>query len=257
MKINHINIEVTKICNQSCYYCFNNSGTFADKKILSYSKWLHHLKLLEKQGLRSVHLTGGEPFIYQDIIQLIDGCIKLRLSTSILSNGLRINSLTKKFPDTFSKLSLAQISLDSVNEQKHNRRRGNNNAFKDAVQALDSLYFLEIPLEISMTIDEDNLEDIDPILRFAEKYNAKVILRKLVKKGRTLSNISKHTQYMIEEFYPHDIVTNDRFHYVTDLPINAKPLIEKGVITVDPVGNIDSSYLNNFQICNISNLKAA
>lgn len=256
----HINIESTKVCNQLCFYCFNDSGTKTIGEILTPETWVEELKPFVMQGLKSVHLTGGEPFAYPYIIELINGCVDLGLSTSILSNGLKISLLVKKHPDTFKKLSLAQISLDSLIPEKQNQRRGYKNAFNDAITAIQSLSKIGVPLEISMTVDSENKSEINHIVDFAKKYDAKVIVRPLVNKGRAVNSsftsINRKELKAIQEARNSNIIT-DRFQYVTEHAINHECLLNGGVLTLRPDSTIESEYLNDKGIFKASQLRAA
>ncbi|MCH8332026.1 MAG: radical SAM protein [Bacteroidetes bacterium] len=173
MTINHINIEATKICNQACFYCFNESGPRASGKTLNPDEWSYRLKLLRNKGLQSVHLTGGEPFAYKYIIELIKVCQNLGLKTSILSNGMKISHHIGKHPKLFMGLELAQISLDSLNRNEHNMRRGYDRAYDDAITAIESLTDLSIALELSMVIDYQNIEQIEQMITFASSGTSK------------------------------------------------------------------------------------
>ena len=258
--IRHINIETTKICNQSCFYCFNDSGTKSIEKTLTPENWLKKLEPFVMQGLKSVHLTGGEPFAYPYIIELINSCVDLGLTTSILSNGLKISLLIKKHPETFKKLSLAQISLDSLIPEKQNKRRGYKYAFKDAITAIQSLHKIGVPLEISMTVDSENELEINDIVKFAKKYNAKLIVRPMVNKGRAVSSyiksITREELNNIQKTSNTDIV-EDRFLYVTEHSTNHECLLKEGVLTLKPDSTIDSEYLNNVEINNLFQLRVA
>ena len=257
MEINHINIEVTKNCNQSCFYCFNNSGSNTFGEIFTPEAWVEEIKPFVKQGLKSVHITGGEPFSYRYIIELINSCVNLGLSTSILSNGLKISLLIKKYPNTFKALSLAQISLDSLIPEKQNQRRGYKNAFKDAITAIQSLSKLGVPLEISMTVDSENKSEINHIVDFAKKYNAKLIVRPLVNMGRAInSSFTPITNEELRTFQKARIkdIVKDRFLYVTGHSINHECLLKEGVLTLRSDSSIESEYLNNHGIFRASHL---
>lgn len=258
--IRHINIETTKICNQSCFYCFNDSGTTTIGKTLTPENWLKKLEPFVPQGLKSVHLTGGEPFAYPYIIELVNSCVDLGLSTSILSNGLKISLLVKKHPETFKRLSLAQISLDSLIPEKQNKRRNYKYAFKDAITAIQSLHKIGVPLEISMVVDSGNELEINDIIKFAKKYNAKLIVRPLINKGRFISSsiksITREESNIIQKTSNTNIV-EDKFLYVTEHSTNHECLLKKGVLTLKPDSTIDSKFLNNDGINNLSQLKLA
>jgi molybdenum cofactor biosynthesis enzyme MoaA len=61
--VTHFNLEITNLCNQRCLYCFNNSGAVERKGELPIESWERFLKRQAEQGLKSVHITGGEPFV--------------------------------------------------------------------------------------------------------------------------------------------------------------------------------------------------
>lgn len=222
-QIRHLNIEVTRKCNQHCFYCFNNSGRSNNKDELSVSQWLSILHNLQHGGLESVHLTGGEPFVYKSAVDLLAGAQALGLSTSILSNGLRLGALVCAYPEVFCNLSVAQISLDSMNEKTHNARRGNDRAWNDAVAAIHALRRLSIPVEISCVVSDANLADLIGVAEFCELVGAALLIRPIVPKGRAASLILKDgfakdvdifskglaAKYSVE-------LVSDRFHYVVD-----------------------------------------
>ena len=223
-KLEHVNIEITKSCNQKCFYCFNNSGKGSKCEEISTQTWLEFLKNLKKIGLKSVLFTGGEPFIFTEIIQLLNGSIKLELETNILSNGYNIPYFVKKYPNILKQLNLAQISLDSMQPSKHDARRGLTGAWKSAISAISALQSLGVTIEISSTIDNKNADDIYDLVEFSNKIKAKLILRPVLNLGRAkglnlneqiLNRIKKESHVINKKF--NNIIVKDRFNYVKDI----------------------------------------
>lgn len=221
--IRHLNIEVTKKCNQRCFYCFNDSGKGQSSDELSLQQWLDMLCDLKQKGLKSIHLTGGEPFAYKNAVELLAGVQALGLSTSILSNGLHLKWLTSEFPDVFRKLTVAQISLDSLDPQTHNSRRGNDMAWSDAISAIRALRQLSVPVEISCVISDTNLLDLNGLAEFCKTVGAALLIRPIALKGRAKNqklqegfaqNLADCSNKLIAQ---HGIsLVSDRFHYVAD-----------------------------------------
>lgn len=223
MRIRHVNIEVTKRCNQRCFYCFNNSGPGSPASELTMDRWMGILHALHRRGLESVHLTGGEPFAYRHAVELLAGAQAMDLSTSILSNGFRVEELAGSFPEVFARLAVAQISLDSMNEATHNLRRDYSRAWRDAVSAIRALRQLAVPVEVSCVVSEANLADLGAVAEFCRTMDAGLIIRPIIAAGRAA------TQRMPDSF-AHDLelcaqsltakqnvhLVVDRFHYVVD-----------------------------------------
>jgi len=253
--ISHLNIEVTKKCNQRCFYCFNDSGKGQSSTELSLQQWLDILRDLQQKGLKSIHLTGGEPFAYKNAVELLAGAQALGLSTSILSNGLHLKGLTSEFPDVFRKLAVAQISLDSTDEATHNLRRGNSRAWHDAMSAIDALRQLGVPLEISCVVSESNLSDLGALAEFCQTVNAGLIIRPIIAAGRAAN------QKMTDSF-AHDLelcvqsltssqhvhLVADRFHYVVDEHQMRQPQWPSDLATVHHDGRLRFNHADDINL---------
>jgi len=181
--IKHLNIELTDYCNQACQYCFNSCNSSGNHSQYNLSTWKTALKKIKGHGLRSVHITGGEPFTHPRIIDFIQLNNELDLNVSILSNGYKIARFCKYYPEIIGKLHHAQISLDSLDEEYLSRTRGYKNALYDAVSAIIALKSLGVTVEIS-TVCNENREQIDNVIEFADLLNCQVIIRKIEDLGR-------------------------------------------------------------------------
>jgi len=222
-EIRHLNVEVTKKCNQRCFYCFNDSGKGQPSTELSLQQWMDMFRNLQQKGLQSIHLTGGEPFAYKNAVELLAGAQALGLSTSVLSNGLHVERLTGDFPNIFRKLTVAQISLDSMDEVTHNLRRGYLKAWHDAVSAIHALRQLSVPVEISCVASESNLSDLEAVAEFCEAMDIGLIIRPIIATGRAANQIIPDSFANDLECCVQSLTTNqkarlvfDRFHYVAD-----------------------------------------
>ena len=88
--INYVRLAVTDRCNLRCFYCMPEEGIqFAHKSsILSYEEMVRLITVLSEMGIEKVRITGGEPFVRKDMMQLlrsianIDAIRKVALTTS-------------------------------------------------------------------------------------------------------------------------------------------------------------------------------
>jgi MoaA/NifB/PqqE/SkfB family radical SAM enzyme len=241
--VTHFNLETTNLCNQRCVYCFNNSGPSAGKGELSSEIWKRFLAQQVEWGLKSVHMTGGEPFVNNKAIELVAAAQELGLSTSVLSNGYRIPELVEQFEAQFKKLSVVQISLDSARADLHDARRRKAGAWRQATGAIRAVRRLGIPCEISCTVSQENSGDLKKLARFCDRLALKLIVRPLVASGRgkdtSLTFVHKasfrKTLVEIERQNPGTIV-DDRFRYVPDRVAFDSKARAKGTVTVLPDG---------------------
>jgi hypothetical protein len=237
--VTHFNLEITTLCNQKCVYCFNNSGPFARNEELSTEVWQQFLEHQTENGLKSVHITGGEPFVNRKAIDLINAAQKLGLRTSVLSNGYRIPELIKQFEAQFRKLSVVQISLDSAGADNHDSRRGKIGAWRQALAAIRALRRANVACEISCTVSRENLGDLWRLARFCHRLSLKLIVRPIVAVGRgTVTSLEpvdegslRKVLADIQRCNPGTIVC-DKFWYVPDNASFDSNAREKGIVTI-------------------------
>ncbi len=95
-EIGYLLFEVTSRCNLRCLYCYNHwkrPGEVAPAEV-PYHKvhWL--LKMLfKKNKVRHITFTGGEPLMYERLVELILFCRMKGASVSVITNGQAGNSL--------------------------------------------------------------------------------------------------------------------------------------------------------------------
>lgn len=119
-KINYLRISVTDRCNLRCRYCMPEEGvTFiAHKDILSFEEIREVVKVAVPLGIDKIRLTGGEPLVRRDIVELVrmiasvEGVKDLAMTT----NGLSL----EKFAEPLAKAGLHRIniSLDTTDPEK-------------------------------------------------------------------------------------------------------------------------------------------
>jgi MoaA/NifB/PqqE/SkfB family radical SAM enzyme len=254
----HFNLEITRNCNQKCFYCFNDSGSSHHKNDLSLTEWKNILSKIHALGHKSVLITGGEPFLHPDIIEILQHAIGLGLETSILSNGYKISAFVEKYPFLFSMLRLAQISLDAIDPEVHNMRRGYNKAFKDAISAINALQKVNVPIEISTTVSDQSLSQLIDVAKYCESIDASLIIRELIPTGRGKTIDTKRADNLtrkkiVRKLYAYTTanVVYDRFNYVADNDKCDKCFKIYGTVTVECSGvikgnNVKSHTINSF-----------
>lgn len=226
MSIKHVNAEVSGWCNQKCNYCFNDSGPRGER--LDLGKWKKVLDVLSNFGLESVHLTGGEPFASKNIVDLIDYADHLGLKTTVLTNGFRVASLAEHYPYSLSKISHAQVSLDSLDPVTMTERRKNIDALDDALTAIDAFKCLNVPVEVSCVLDEGNVKGLDQVKEFCKLHDLEILIRNLELEGRA-AKFGQILQDDVEKYI------EDRYCYA---PSSRLAATTYGIYTIESTGLI-------------------
>ncbi|HBG61650.1 MAG: hypothetical protein A2Y03_09595 [Omnitrophica WOR_2 bacterium GWF2_38_59] len=186
-KIQHINIAVTNRCNLTCKQCSiwqeNPKEDLSLKNIES---------VLRSQALdenASIALTGGEPFLHSDLINIVGSILEQKPSSLkiISTNGTLKNemmSLFNKHGNLFSDFSL-HISIDGIT--KHDEQRGSSLKTITNNIILIKEMFPEINIKLKFTITKINYTDIVSTYEYAKSHNLGFKI-KLVENAKNYTN---------------------------------------------------------------------
>jgi GTP 3',8-cyclase len=120
-KINYLRISVTDRCNLRCTYCMPEEGIrlLDHSDILSFEEITDFTRMAVSNGITKVRLTGGEPLVRKNIIELvamlaaIDGLEDLSMTT----NGILLSEHAVDLKK--AGLNRINISLDTVNPEQY------------------------------------------------------------------------------------------------------------------------------------------
>ena len=70
--INYLRLSITDLCNYRCMYCMDSEEIKAceNSNILSMEELINISKIAVECGINKIRLTGGEPLIRKDVLQL-------------------------------------------------------------------------------------------------------------------------------------------------------------------------------------------
>jgi len=105
--------NVTYGCNHRCDVCFLDAGDpRADE--LSTDEALHFLRDAYATGVRDIIISGGEPFVRQDLVFLLSEMARLGMSARIASNGTLVTPQLLREIRRKTLVKSFQISLDTL-----------------------------------------------------------------------------------------------------------------------------------------------
>ena len=120
-KIDYLRISVTNKCNLKCIYChpLSDNALCEFQNILKLEEILDITKLFIKCGIKRIRLTGGEPLLRDDILEIVKqlALIEDIEDLSITTNGINLESLAKDLKN--AGLNRINISIDSLNKDTY------------------------------------------------------------------------------------------------------------------------------------------
>ncbi|AWI04156.1 heme d1 biosynthesis radical SAM protein NirJ2 [Clostridium drakei] len=162
--------NTTNKCNMYCSHCYRDSGK-EYKEELTTEQGKKLIEQIAKAGFRMMIFSGGEPLMRNDIFQLIQYASDLGLIPVLGSNGTLI---TLEIAEKLKKSGARSvgISLDSLDEEKHNKFRSHENAWKNTVQGMKNCKEAGLKFQVHTTVMKWNKEEILDITDFTVKIGA-------------------------------------------------------------------------------------
>jgi len=109
-------------CNLRCDYCCVRSSPSAPRRELGLERVQRIAREAKQLGVKEIFVTGGEPFLLDDVGEILISCAEAA-PTTVLTNGTlwqRANTLRALPRDRI----VLQISLDSATPDRHDLHRG-------------------------------------------------------------------------------------------------------------------------------------
>jgi molybdenum cofactor biosynthesis protein A len=144
------------------------------KELLTFEEIERLVTMLAQMGISKVRLTGGEPFVRNDLMQLIrkivtiDGIKDVHLTT----NGI----LTAQHIPELKRLGIASVnlSLDTLDRERF-KMITRRDEFGKTLETLQSLLDFRIPVKINTVVmDGKNTEDILSLVELTKDKNVSV-----------------------------------------------------------------------------------
>jgi len=118
-------LEVTQECNEDCIYCYNVwKHCRYPKGRLGLGEWKKIIrKLKEESRVKLVSISGGEPLLYPELLDLVDFIKMNGISVNLLTNGALIDEkiageLVKR------RISIFEIPLVASTPELHRELKG-------------------------------------------------------------------------------------------------------------------------------------
>jgi cyclic pyranopterin phosphate synthase len=120
--IHYLRISLTDRCNLRCVYCMPEDMQFRPRAELMQDDELFRLvQLLAELGFHKFRLTGGEPTVRANIVEIVRGIARTSgaRSLSMTTNGLLLKQLARPLAE--AGLQRVNVSIDTLDPAKFRR----------------------------------------------------------------------------------------------------------------------------------------
>jgi pyrroloquinoline quinone biosynthesis protein E len=159
--------ELSYQCPLHCPYCSNplDIGGERYRQELETEDWIRVFQEARRLGVLQLALTGGEPMLRRDLVELCAGAHEAGLYSSLITAG---TLFTPERAEALRSAGLdhVQISIQSPDPEDNDRIAGNR-SFEKKVAAARLAKELGFPLTINCVLHRQNLDRIEEVLDLA------------------------------------------------------------------------------------------
>ncbi|MBP1944966.1 GTP 3',8-cyclase MoaA [Methanobacterium petrolearium] len=175
-----LRISITNRCNIRCFYC-HHDGIIPQEYEMTPQE-IERISIISKNiGIRKIRLSGGEPLIRDDIVDIVSKISSLGFQdVSLTTNGI----LLEKYALSLKNVGLnrVNVSFDTLNPQtyrfitKSNYIDSVKNGIKKAVEV--GLYPVKVNMVVMKGLNHDEIWDM---FQFCKKNGAILQIIELLK----------------------------------------------------------------------------
>jgi radical SAM protein with 4Fe4S-binding SPASM domain len=160
--------NLTRKCNLKCSHCYINSANEELRDELTTKEGKNLIDQICQVSRPLLILSGGEPLLRKDVLELVKYGSEKGLRMGLGSNGSLIDETMAENLKAAG-IKTVSISLDSVISQKHDDFRGVAGSWQKAVNAIKALKENDVLVQVNTTVTQHNLHEIDQVMSLSEE----------------------------------------------------------------------------------------
>jgi MoaA/NifB/PqqE/SkfB family radical SAM enzyme len=157
-----VGINLTHRCNQNCVYCeIGKNPLTRENDTLTVDDLLWVIDQMVINKIPRIALQGGEPFLFQGIIDVVAYAGEKNIRTQITTNGMTAHLLGENELNVLKECKTeVNISIDSFEYSIQSFTRGTPAALSNALKSVRKLSEKGIPLTVLTVISKYNYQDL-------------------------------------------------------------------------------------------------
>lgn len=167
--INYLRISVTDRCNLRCCYCMPEGvQDVGMKNILTFEEIWEIVRTGVSLGITHIRITGGEPLVRKDCVDLIRGIREISgvETITMTTNGVLLGNYGKQLKE--AGVDGVNISLDTLNPEEFYKITGKRE-LQEVLAGIRAAKTAGLPVKLNAV----NGKELDPIplVRYAQEEN--------------------------------------------------------------------------------------
>lgn len=197
-KTPRLDLELVAGCDHGCNHCYNvwyakpedPAGAYRTGALPTADYLAMVDRAIAQSGAQHVTITGGEPLLRRDALEIIERVAEWVPSVQLISNGSHLDDAT------CARLAAAgvrsvQLTLLSADRDRHDRLKGAT-CFDDTVRAAARLRRVEVPVQACFVATRENGPDFEDVLELCFALGVESLsYNRLSPTGRAIHEIDR------------------------------------------------------------------
>lgn len=209
-----IDIDLTNICNQDCYYCNSadhRAASPVQKDYEEYIELLNKLSSWRQHSANSYGTThtitypgGGEPTILKNYERVIEHSIDLGFLTSLTTNGTKLHKLLERVDiGKLKKIGWIGVDIDAGSEETYEQIRhslGGVSPFEQVKQNVKDMCAAGVNVDLKVLVNPYNYNSkaVDDIFDYAKETRARALYFRPVIYKDQAQDINKDFEHWLD-----------------------------------------------------------
>jgi radical SAM protein with 4Fe4S-binding SPASM domain len=188
-------LSLTNRCNLRCKHCSVNAGEKISEEI-SHNIIIKALNEALDLGLIFIPISGGEPLIREDIMEILREVDVMGIQTMLNTNGLLVTEKILKGVVKLRNFGGFSISLDGATKESHEYFRGKG-TFSKTISNIKLLTKKGIGVGISCVLHRLNFKEVKDVINLADELKVgavRFLFLAPIGRGNSLKNLVFSTE---------------------------------------------------------------
>lgn len=188
-----LHISLTNRCPQSCFHCYKEATQIGTD--IDYEQLVSFLNR-EKGKVRQIYLSGGEPTLHPDFVNILQE-LNGKYKVSVLTSGIEIGRFLPQIKRVDANIV---FTIFSSRAEVHDMMAGKNNSYNEIMKNVASAKEMGINVTITTFLQRDNYKDIINLVSILNEMNVDMInVARISKMGRA-KNVKQFDKLEVKNF---------------------------------------------------------
>ncbi len=168
--LHNVALEITKTCNERCLHCYVPKYERVVNKYMHIRDAKYYLDQANELGVKSITITGGEPFLHKDIFEIMKYADNLGFSKIyLLSNLTLLETKDISILKDLKSLSV-RTTVFSLDQSIHDEITGLKGSLEKTLNTIVNLKAEGVEIQVSCPLLKRNLHSFIELQKWADDH---------------------------------------------------------------------------------------